>query len=164
MVSVTWVLGTVLLVGLVGCARNGASEGSAGDEGEDGAGELPATANALVLRGDQLRLEEGRPVLDALRAELPQVRIGTAGNCPSLAMRGPDRGLGQPEPTVYVDGVPASDTCVLEDLPTDLVARVEVYPSGFTPRPGYAANASGLILLFTRNGSEGRGAALGIHH
>ncbi len=164
MVSVAWVLGTVLLVGVVGCARNGAPEGGAGEDGSDDGAELPATANALVLRGDQLRMENGRPVLEALRAELPEVHIGMGSSCPALAMRGPDPGLGQPEPTVYVDGVPASDTCVLEELPTDLVARVEVYPSGFTPRPGYASNASGLILLFTRGASADGGAALGIHH
>ncbi len=164
MMSAAVVLGAALLVGLAGCAANGAPEGGGDEADEDGAAELPLTADALVLRADQLRMEQGRPVLDALRAEVPEIHIGTAGSCPSVAMRGPDPELGQPEPTIYVDGVPASDTCVLADLPTDLVARVEVYPSGFTPRPGYASNASGLILLFTRNGSGERGAALGIHH
>jgi hypothetical protein len=31
------------------------------------------------------------------------------------------------------------------------MALVEIYPMGYTTRPGYATHAHGLILLFTRS-------------
>ena len=55
-------------------------------------------------------------------------------------------------PHVYVDGTRATDTCVLESLRTVDVERVEVYPQGFTTRPGYGTHAHGLILVFMRSG------------
>jgi hypothetical protein len=116
---------------------------------------VSAGANARVLVRSQLDVEQGRPVLDAIHAYLPQVSIVQGSTrCPSLAMRGPNVFPGVAEPTVYLDGVPAGDTCLLEDLPADQVARVEVYPSGVTTRPGYRPNANGLILLFSRRASE----------
>ena len=51
-------------------------------------------------------------------------------------------------PIVYVDGARAIDTCILESLRTQDVESVELYPMGFTSRPGYASHAHGLILVF----------------
>ena len=45
---------------------------------------------------------------------------------------------GAVNPHVYVDGTRTTDTCVLDSLRTTDVERVEVYPQGFTTRPGYA--------------------------
>ena len=54
------------------------------------------------------------------------------------------------KPHVYVDGTLSADTCILESLRTNDVRSVEVYPQGFTKRPGYATHAHGLILIFMR--------------
>ena len=154
------VLGTIGLAGLAGCAGNGALGADPAGNAEASAAGLPPSAHALVLRRDQLDQQEGRSVLDAMRAGLPAVHIMEAGTgCPSLAMRGPNVFPGVSEPTVYLDGTPANNTCLLEELPAQQIARVEVYPMGFTPRPGYATNSSGLILLFSRRASDELGAA-----
>ncbi len=151
------VLGAIGLAGLAGCAGNGAL-GAAPAFDANAAG-LPPSAHALVLQQDQLDQQEGRSVLDAMRADLPAVHIMQAATgCPSLAMRGPNVFPGVSEPTVYLDGTPANNTCLLEELPAQQIARVEVYPQGFTPRPGYETNASGLILLFSRRASDDAGA------
>jgi len=42
----------------------------------------------------------------------------------------------------------ATDTCILESLRAQDVESVEIYPMGFTTRPGYASHAHGLILVF----------------
>ncbi len=163
MMSAAVVLGLASL-GLAACAANSQlGEGSAGDA-DGSVGDLPPTANAMVLKSEQLHLLEGRSVLEALQADVPAVQIAQSSDCPSLSLRGPNPTPGLLEPTVYVDGAAASNTCVLEDLSTDQIARVEVYPSGFTPRPGYAPNARGLILLFTRHAASDADAGRGIRH
>ena len=154
------VLGIALfagLAGLAGCAGNAAlGAASAGSRVGAPTPDLGAGANVRVLDRSQLEVEQGRPVLDAIRAYLPQVRIVQASTaCPSLAMRGPNVFPGVAEPLVYLDGEPAGDTCLLEDLPADQLARVEVYPSGVTARPGYRPSSNGLILLFSRRATEG---------
>jgi hypothetical protein len=150
--------------GLVACGMNGRpAEGPAGDAEAD-VGDLPPTAHAMVLKSEQLHLLEGRSVLEALQADVPSLHIAQSSDCPSLSLRGPNPTPGLIEPTVYVDGAAASNTCVLEDLSTDQLARVEVYPSGFTPRPGYAPNARGLILLFTRRAAGDTDAGRGVRH
>jgi hypothetical protein len=54
-------------------------------------------------------------------------------------------------PHVYVDGTRTTDTCILETLRAEDVERIEVYPQGFTTRPGYGTHANGLILVFMRS-------------
>ncbi len=161
MAHLAWELAVVAAAfGLVGpgCAANG----TAGAGQEVGAEEaLPPTASALVIGPDELRRQAGQSVLDAMEAGLPGVRVATTLPCPTLILRGPSAVPDAP-PTVYVDGTPATDTCILEDLTADEIGRVEVYPAGFTPRPGYAANPSGLVLLFTRRGASEPGPATAI--
>ncbi len=144
---------------LAGCAGNGAVQGDTGlDAAQPDAG--PHSANVLVLKGAPLQVQQGATVLDAIRADLPGVRVSEQNQgCPSLAIRGPDTMPGITEPRVYVDGTATGNTCVLEDLQAIDVARVEVYPLGFTMRPGYAPNAHGLILVFTKRGSDEQGPA-----
>ncbi len=152
--------GVVVLAGLAGCASNGAlGAGPAGQAAANAAAGLPPSANAMILQRNELDAQQGQTVLDVMRADLPAVHIATAATgCPSLAMRGPNVFPGISEPTVYLDGQPASNTCLLEELPADQVARVEVYPMGNTPRPGYEPNSSGLILLFSRRAADDVGA------
>ncbi len=160
MAAMARALGVVLLAGLAGCAGNAAlGAGPAGEAEANAAAGLPPSANALILQRRQLDAQQGQTVLDVMRADLPALHIMTAGtDCPSLAMRGPNVLPGISEPTVYLDGQRSSNTCLLEELPADQVARVEVYPMGFTPRPGYEPNSSGLILLFTRHAADDVGA------
>ncbi len=149
-------VGVVVLAGLAGCASNGAlGAGPVGQAAANAAAGLPPSANAMILQREQLDAQQGQTVLDVMRADLPAVHIMTAAtDCPSLAMRGPNVSPGVNEPTVYLDGQPSSNTCLLEELPANQVARVEIYPMGSTPRPGYDPNSSGLILLFSRRASD----------
>ncbi len=132
---------------VAGCAAGTALSGGAGAPPAASLG----SASVLVLAAPQLALHQGGSVLDAMRASLPGVRISDTGaECPGIAMRGPDTLPGVTEPKVYVDGTATSNTCVLAELGATDVARVEIYPMGVTSRPGYAGNAHGLILVFTR--------------
>jgi len=146
--------GAVVVATLAGCAGGPALNG--GGVGEiDG---MPASANVLVLRPAQLEQQQGGSVLDAMRENLPGISIAgnaDAGGCPAVGIRGPDTAPGLTDPKVYVDGTATSGTCVLESLAAEDVSRVEVYPLGFTTRPGYATNANGLILIFTKRATDG---------
>ncbi len=146
-----------LLAGIAGCA--GGKALNAPDvtpaAAPDPADRSPRSANVWVLQPPQLQLQQGGSVLDALRASLPAIRIADGGSaCPAMSIRGPNPMPGMTEPKVYVDGAPATDTCVLSDLAAENVRRVEVYPQGVTTRPGYAPNGNGLILVFTRRAGD----------
>ncbi len=150
-----WVarVGGALALGILAACAGRAVTG-AGDA-QPAPADGPRSASVLVLKGAQLSLQQGATVLDAIRADLPAIRITEQSQgCPSMAIRGPDTLPGFTEPKVYVDGTATGNTCVLEDLQAIDVARVEVYPLGFTMRPGYAPNAHGLILVFTKRGSD----------
>ncbi len=158
---VAWIGEALALAALAGCAGNGAVQGDT-DLASAQPAASPRSANVLVLKGAQLQAQQGATVLDVIRADLPGIRITQPDQgCPSLAIRGPDTMPGFTEPKVYVDGTATGSTCVLDDLQAIDVARVEVYPLGFTMRPGYAPNAHGLILVFTRRGSDELGQANG---
>jgi len=108
---------------------------------------------ATVLTG--VALTDGRgSLLGTMRGKIPNLRIHRPSNepCPVINLR--NVGSFNSEvvnPHVYVDGVRTTDTCVLESLRSDDVESVEVYPMGFTPRPGYANHSHGLILVFMRS-------------
>ncbi len=145
--------GTLALAALAGCAGNQPTAGETGMAAPP-EGRLHS-ANVMVLKEAQLQLQQGASVLDVMRGNLPGIRIVEQDQgCPSVAIRGPDTLPGYTEPKVYVDGTATANTCSLEDLQAIDVARVEVYPLGFTMRPGYAPNAHGLILVFTKRGSD----------
>lgn len=107
---------------------------------------------AVVLTG--AALHDGRgSVLDAMAGKVPNFRFRrVAQQCPLIALRGAASTTSITGPHVYVDGSRSTDTCILETLSTRDVERVEVYPQGYTTRPGYGRNANGLILLFMRSG------------
>lgn len=107
---------------------------------------------AFVLSG--AALDDGRgTVLDAMAGKIPNFRVRRSGaECPAIALR---RAFGTrlpSSPNVYVDGTRSTDTCILDMLSNKDVDRVEVYPLGFTTRPGYGRSAHGLILVFMRSG------------
>lgn len=107
---------------------------------------------AVVLTG--AALSDGRgSILDAMAGKVPNFRFRrVAHQCPHIALRGVASAAAISGPQVYVDGSRSTDTCILDTLSTRDVERVEVYPQGYTMRPGYARNAHGLILVFMRSG------------
>jgi hypothetical protein len=106
---------------------------------------------ATVLTGTALTDGHGS-LLDTMRGKIPSFRVhrGT-GQCPGIALRGSVTVAGVTSPDVYVDGARATDTCILESLRATDIDRVEVYPMGFTTRPGYRTHSEGLILVFLRS-------------
>ena len=109
------------------------------------------TTGSLIIRGRALSADPGRTVLDAIRHDMPQLRI--AGytqytRCPLLEMRGKDSLEGTNNPDVYVDGTRTTDTCPLITIQAVSTERIEVYPMGMTSRPGYPSSGHGLILIF----------------
>jgi len=110
--------------------------------------------SSTVLEGDQLGYSAA--LIDVLVSRVGNVEVGMTSGCPRITMRGP-KSIAQPSnPRIYVNGSPASDTCVLQQLRTEDVSRVELYPTGVTTRPGYRSNAGGLILVFLRSATDAR--------
>ena len=91
-------------------------------------------------------------IVDALRARVPNLRIRRSnGGCPMVTLRAARAVNEISSPLVYVDGTRTVGTCALVDVAPHDVERVEIYPSGVTPRPGYARSSNGLILVFLKH-------------
>lgn len=91
-----------------------------------------------------------RPLLDLLRQRLAGMQVRSTPTCPEVLLRGRASLVTSSSPGVYLDGLLASNTCILLDLNTADLARVEIYPNGIPARPGYHVNPYGLILIFAR--------------
>ena len=131
-----------------GCAALGRG-GSRDDDAPPG---VTQERGAIVLTGSALSDGAGF-VLAALTGKVPNMRVRQySGECPQITLRSHVSFEGIVNPHVYVDGTRATDTCILETIRTSDVERVEVYPQGFTTRPGYGTHAHGLILVFLRSG------------
>jgi hypothetical protein len=107
-------------------------------------------AQVIVLEDAQLQRASGS-LLHTLTGVVSQLRVRGRDICPRLEMRGRNSIQGPSDPSVYLDGTMAGNTCLLEQLRSADVRRVEVYPMGVTSRPGYRASSGGLILLFSRD-------------
>lgn len=106
---------------------------------------------AVFLTGSALGDGPGS-LLGTMTGKVPNLRVRRlVDQCPQITLRNSVSFQGVTNPHVYVDGTRATDTCVLESLRTADVERVEVYPQGFTTRPGYGTHAHGLILVFMRS-------------
>jgi hypothetical protein len=104
----------------------------------------------FVLAGQSL-LEGPGDLLSTMTGRIPSMRMRRMSEqCPQITLRGAASYQSVVNPHVYVDGARATDTCVLEMLDARDVERVEVYPTGVSPRPGYGTHAHGLILVFMR--------------
>lgn len=115
------------------------------DDGHSSSG-----VRANVLTASQLRNENGS-LLDAMTRRLFTMSVDNRFQCPAITLRGNTNTVpGITEPEVFVDGMRSMDTCILRLISATDVSRVEVYPSGFTDRPGYSHSSHGLILVFTR--------------
>jgi hypothetical protein len=133
----------------LGCATSQAFDRST----EPGGDPLPRnmTAGSVILDGDQLSGNMGWTVLDAIKRAMPQVQISDwtqPNNCPNILLRGQDTVVGNSNPDVYVDGTRTVDTCPLVTFQASETRRVEIYPLGVSPRPGYPSRGHGLILIF----------------
>ena len=120
---------------------------------EPGAQPVPTTVDVGVLDTAALSMIPGLTVLDAMRNRLPAIKIqDDPSGCPQIELRGRDAIdiNASSNPLVYVDGTRSNDTCALITLPAASVRRVEIYPLGYTPRPGYAGSGHGLILIFLK--------------
>jgi hypothetical protein len=102
---------------------------------------------------DGRALEDGPgSIIATLTGKVPNFRLQrNSGRCPIITLRNAVSFVDVVNPHVYVDGTRATDTCVLTQLRAHDVARVEVYPQGFTQRPGYGRHAHGLILVFMKS-------------
>lgn len=106
---------------------------------------------AVVLTGAALTDGAGS-LLATMSGKIPNFHVHRiAGDCPQITLRNVGNMSGVVSPHVYVDGTRATDTCVLESLSSNDVERVEVYPQGYTTRPGYGRHGPGLILIFMRS-------------
>jgi hypothetical protein len=142
-------LGSLALVASCGPLRRGPERAQPEEDQPD---DVSSTKGATIITGRALQDGPGA-LLRAIANKVPNMRIQQrAGQpCPEIILRSVVNFQGIVNPHVYVDGTRASDTCILESLRSSDVARVEVYPLGFTTRPGYATHAHGLILVFMRS-------------
>ncbi len=128
---------------------------------EPGGQPLPTTtAGAVVIKGEELSADPGLTILDAIRRTMPQMQVYgyTQNHCPIVELRGRDTLAGSSDPDVYVDGTRTIDTCPLVTLQATAASRIEIYPSGVTPRPGYPSSGHGLILIFLQRADSTGGA------
>lgn len=136
-----------LLAVLAGCASMNSRR--AADPGEGGG--VENRDGAVVISGAALEDGSGT-VLAALQGKVPSMRIQRhPDRCPEVTLRSATSYRSIPNPHIYVDGIRATDTCILEQLRSQDVASIEIYPLGVTKRPGYGMNANGLILIFMRS-------------
>lgn len=139
-------LSTLALAAATGCVSSAPIANRSNlDDPQAGSG-----SRSSVLTSEQLQGEHGT-ILDAMSRKLFNFRVDKRYSCPAISLRGsPNTVPGLTEPLVFVDGTRTVDTCILNLMSASDVARVEVYPMGFTHRPGYATSPHGLILIFTR--------------
>lgn len=109
------------------------------------------SGGATIVGAQELHGTNGS-VLRAIMGKVPNMKVSfrDMGRCPAIAIRTFEDHHGNDFPGIYVDGTHVRDTCVLETLDARDAERVEIYPAGFTTRPGYASNNNGLILVFLR--------------
>lgn len=108
--------------------------------------------NAIVIEEDQFAANRGT-VVRVIQNNVRGVLVSRQDGCPHITLRGGASRSAGNDALVYVDGQRFSDSCILENLDTESVGLVEVYPSGVTSRPGYHSNSGGLILVFMKDGS-----------
>lgn len=88
-------------------------------------------------------------LLAALAARVPSVRVVRGSDCPAVSLRPTREADESTAPLVYVDGAPTIGTCVLTQLSTFNIERIEVYSIG---AKSFARSQNGLILIVTKRG------------
>jgi hypothetical protein len=102
-------------------------------------------AGATVLTAAQL-LGGGGSLLEAMVGRLGTMRVTRQGRCPQITFRGHRSIVAPSAPAVYVDGTRAANTCVLDQIRSSDVRRVEVYPGVTGPR-GYRPSPHGTVIV-----------------
>lgn len=130
---------------LHGCAHN--------VSGRDAGRPEAQSRRMLVIEEAQLTRRAGT-LLSVMQYAAGPMEIRETSGCPEITLRGRKRFHGGAAPSIYVNGMHATNTCVLTDFLAADVRRVEIYPSGVTSRPGYVNSADGLILVFLVGSGE----------
>jgi len=130
---------------LYGCATN--------VSGRDAGRPEPQSRRMLVIEEAQLTRRAGT-LLSVMQSAAGPMEIRETPGCPEITIRGRKRFHGAATPSIYINGMHATNTCVLNDFLAVDVSRVEIYPSGVTSRPGYVNSADGLILVFLVGSNE----------
>jgi hypothetical protein len=100
--------------------------------------------SAVVINGEDM----AGNLLDGIRTRVRTMTIRRqSGACPTIIFRGTRSAERQGNPSVYVDGTLMSDTCILQQIPSDDVDFVEIYPSGISSRPNIRRNPFGVIFV-----------------
>ena len=111
-------------------------------------------SGVTIISGRALDEQRGT-ILDTMEGRVPGMQIFRYHDrCPQVALRAHQTFQTEVNPYVYVDGTRAGDTCILNQLVTDNVDSIEIYPMGVTMRPGYSTHAHGLILIFMRGAED----------
>ena len=98
----------------------------------------------VVIRGSEL----SGNLLDGMRSRYGRMTVATrSGQCPQITFRG-QRSLQSHPPSVYLDDSLMLDTCILTQMNSSDVARIEIYPSGQVSKAGVQFNPSGVILVY----------------
>lgn len=130
---------------LFGCAHDASGRDAGRPEAQ--------SRRMLVIEEAQLTRRPGT-LLSVMQYAAGPMEIRETSGCPEITLRGKKRFHGAATPSIYVDGMHATNTCVLNDFLAVDVRRVEIYPSGVTSRPGYVNSADGLILVFLVGSGE----------
>ncbi len=137
----------LLTLGIAACGGTWQATPSQPNQGNG----VAVSEGATVVTAEELHTSSGS-VLRALMGKVPNLKVNFVGleRCPAITLRNYEDIHGNNFPLVYLDGTRANNTCILESVQAYDLDRVEVYPMGFTRRPGYGTHTQGLILMFSR--------------
>jgi hypothetical protein len=105
------------------------------------------SSGGTVIEGEELRAG-GVRLLDGLRGRVSIMQVSHGGGCPQVVLRGPRTIAGSTRPEVYVDGTRMTDTCILDQIRSAEVERVEIYAGGARAQGAYRSGPNGLIVVF----------------
>jgi hypothetical protein len=125
-----------VLVAAAGCAGLGGGRRAGG------------SASRVVTLDERHLANRAGTLLHVMRMDAGPMQVRETAGCPEITFRGSKRFYGVGTPSIYVNGMRALNTCVLEEFAAADVRLVEIYPSGVANRPGYANSADGVILVF----------------
>lgn len=108
---------------------------------------------SIVITGDELQ-RENQPLLDILKRHVPGMQVTYTPECPEVIIRGRSTVSTPSNPSVYVDGQHAVNTCILDGMDPQDIEHIEVYPMGVAPRAQYLNDPYGLILIFLRREND----------
>jgi hypothetical protein len=98
----------------------------------------------LLIRGTELN----GPLLQAMQGRVRNMTItAESGRCPRITFRGQRSAIQQGDPSVYVDGSPMRDTCILQQIQSSDVEWIRIYTGGASRPAGMDHNPFGTIVV-----------------